>query len=80
MADIEPLVALQADQVGLKRGSYRCCQRGLPDTSLAFEEERPFQAERKKHGNRQAAVRDVMLPGETVLEVGDGSGKNGGDP
>ncbi len=52
----------------------------LPDAGLALEEERPFQAERQKQRNGQAAVGHVVLVGQPLLEVGDGSGKNGDDP
>ena len=54
-------------------------QRRLADAGLALEEQRPFQAERQKQRHRQATVRHVVLVGQPLLEVGDGSGKNGDD-
>ena len=51
-------------------------KRGLADAGLAFEEERPLQAKRQKQRNRQAAVRDVVLAGQPLLELGDGD-RNG---
>ena len=79
VADVEPFVALQANQIGAERGGHRGGQRGLADAGLALEEQRPLQAEREKQRNGKAAVRHVVLVGEALLKVGDGSEKNGDD-
>ena len=80
MADVEAFVALQANQIGAERGGHRAGQRGLADAGLAFEEQRPFQAQREKQRDGEAAVRDVVRGGEPLLEIGDGLRRNGDDP
>ena len=79
MTDVEPFVALETDQIGAERGGGRAGQRRLADAGLALEEERPFQSEREKQRHGKAAVRHVVLVGEPLLKVGDGSEKNGDD-
>ena len=79
VADVEPLVALQANEIGVERGRHRAGQRGLADAGLALEEQRPLQAKREKQGDRQAAVRHVVRGGEALLKVGDRLRRNGDD-
>ena len=67
--DVEALVALKADQVGVERGGHRGGQRGLADARLALEEQRPFQAQREKQRNNQPGIRDVAFGGEALPEV-----------
>ena len=71
---------MEANQIGAERGGHRSGKRGLAHAGLALEEERPFQTQRQKHRNGQAPVRHVMLLGQPLLQVGDGSGKNGDNP
>ena len=77
VADVEPFVALQANQVGVERGGDGGGQRGLADAGLALEKQRPLQSQRQKQRDGQAAVGDVVLVGEALLEIGNGAGKNG---
>ena len=46
-------------------------KRGFADTGLPFEEQRPLQTKRQKQRDREAAVRDVVLAGQPLLELGD---------
>ena len=52
-------------------------QRRLADAGLALEEQRPAepQGEEQRHG--QPAVADIVLLGETLLEIGNGPGHGG---
>ncbi len=75
--DVEPLVALQPDEVGLERRGHCAGQRGLPDAGLAFEEERPSEPEREEHGHGEAVVGDVVLRGQPLLQVLDRAAEGG---
>ena len=72
MTDVEPLVTLQANQIGVERSGGGRSQRRFADASLAFEEERPLQPKRQKKRNGQPVVCDVVLFGQPRLEVGNG--------
>jgi hypothetical protein len=74
--DVKPFVALEADQIGVEDGGGGASERRLADARLAFQEQRPLEAERQKQRNREPAVGDVMPCGELLLEIGDRSGKN----
>jgi len=76
VADVEPLVALEANQVGLERRGDGGGERGLADAGLALEEQRPLQAQRQEQRDREATVGDIVLVGEALLEIGNGAGKN----
>ena len=69
--DVEPFVALQPDEIGLERSRDRARQRGLADAGLALEEQRPAEPEREEEGDGQAVVGDVVLRGQTLLQVLD---------
>ena len=77
MADVEPLIALEANQVGPERRGDGGGERGLADACLAFEEQRPLQSQRQEQRDREATVGDIVLVGEALLEIGNGAGKNG---
>ncbi len=72
MADIEPFVALQSNQVGAERRGRGSSQCRLADTGFAFEKQGAAQAECKEDRNGEAAIRDVVLAGELLLDVGNG--------
>src|SRR5262249_9468346 len=76
VTDVEPLVALQADQIGPERRSQRPGERRLPDAGLSFEEQRPFETQREKERHGETAVRYVSVLGEPTLEVVSRCGKN----
>ena len=80
VSDVEPFIALEPDQIRPERGGDRAGQRGLADAGLALEEQRPPQPEREEQRHGQAVVRDVVLGGEPLPQVGDGSEENGDDP
>ena len=71
VADVEPFVALQANQVGVERGGDSGGERGLADAGLALEEQRPLQAQRQEQRDGEAAVGDIVLVGEALLEFGN---------
>ena len=78
VTDVESLVTLEANQIGAERGGRSRRQRGLANPGFALEKERPPQAECQKDRHRETAVRDVVLVGEALLEIGDRAGKNVG--
>ena len=61
MADVEPFVALQTNEIRLQRRRGRRRQRGLTHAGFAFEKERPLEAKRQKQRNRETAVGDVVV-------------------
>ena len=79
VTDVEPFIALETYQIGAQRGGGRPGKRRLAHAGLALEEERPFQSEREKQRHGKATVRQVVLVGEPMSQVGDGSEKNGVD-
>ena len=56
---VEPLVALEADQLGLVDGGERLCHLGLADARLAFEKERALEEIHQPQRGRKIAVGDV---------------------
>ena len=75
VVDVEPLVALEADQLGAQRRRQHPGHRGLADAGFALEEQRPAQREREIHRHRQRAVGDVALGVEPALDVVDRLGQ-----
>ena len=59
--DVEPLVALQPDQIGVERPRRRRGERRLADAGLALEKQRPPEPQRQEQRHREAAVGDVLL-------------------
>ena len=57
--DVEALVALQADQLAPERRGEHLGDLGLADARLAFEKQRPAEAQAQEHDRRQRAVGDV---------------------
>ena len=72
MPDVEPLVALETNQIGFERRGRGGGERRLADAGLALEEERPLQPEREEQGNGQTSIRHVVLRGQAPLQIGDG--------
>jgi len=74
--DVEPFIALEPDQIGVERRGDGGRQRGLADAGFTFEEERAMQAQRQEDGNGEAVVGDVVLRGQTLLQVLDGAAED----
>ena len=74
MADVEPFVALQPDQLGAEHLRQHLGDLGLADAGLAFEEQRPLELQREVDGDRQPAIGDVALALERLLQLVDGHG------
>ncbi len=64
--DVEPLVALQADQPPAERRRKHLRDLGLPDPGFALEEQGPSKLQGEKKDRRERAVGDVAR----VLEQG----------
>ena len=64
--DVEALVALQADQLALKRFRQDLGDLGLADAGLAFEEERAAQPQRQEQNGRERPVGDIIGAPEQV--------------
>ena len=64
--NIEPLVALQADQPAAERLAQHLGDLGLAGPGLALEEQRPAHLQREIEHRRQRAVGDVIGLGEKV--------------
>ena len=61
MVDIQSLVTLEADQVGMKAGSQCAGDFGLPDAGLSLQEQRSLKFQSQKNRDGQASVGDVSL-------------------
>ena len=70
--DVEPLVALQADQTAVQGLGQDLADLGLADAGLALEKQRPTELERKIESGRERAVGDVVAAREQRLGVVDG--------
>ncbi len=75
--DIEPLVALQANEPPRERRRQDLGNFGLADPGLAFEKQRPLQVQRQMHRRRQAAVGDVIGAAEHRERIVDRGGQLG---
>ena len=64
--DVEPLIALQADQPPPQRLGQNLADLGLADPGLAFEEQRPLKPESEEQRRRQRPVGDVAPGGEQL--------------
>ena len=73
--DIEPLVALQADERSAEGRGENLGNLGLADASLAFEEQRPFQAQRQEQDSRQRPVGHIIGGGQQAEGFIDGTGQ-----
>ena len=79
--DVEPLVALQADQPAPERRGQHLGDLGLADAGLAFEEQRPAHLEREEqHGRERRGRRDSRPPASSsrVASIEAGSGRGVG--
>jgi hypothetical protein len=70
--NVEPLVALQPDQIGAERGRGGGRQRRLADARFTLEEQRTPELQGDEERHCQPAVADIALLGETLLEFGNG--------
>ena len=80
VVDVEALVALQANQLGVERRREGLRDLRLADAGLALEEKRALQPQREKCRHRQRAVGDVRLRGERRLQIVDRRGPRGRRP
>ena len=62
--DVEPLVALEADQLPPERLGQNLGDLGLADAGLAFEEERPAHLQREIEHGRERPVGDIAGRGK----------------
>src|SRR5690606_27160259 len=72
LVGVDPLVALEADQLAVEHRRQRLGQLRLPDTDLAFQQEGLAQGQRDVRGGGQTAVGEVPAGLEQAGEVGDG--------
>ena len=74
--DVEPLVALQADQPAAQSRGQHLGDLGLADAGLAFEEDRPVHLQRQEQHRRQRAVGEIAGLAEE-LQCGVDGDRNG---
>ena len=72
LADIQALVALQTDQLGVQRGRQHFSHFSLADAGLALEEQGPPELQGEKDGCREPAIGNVVVTLEECLDVVDG--------
>ena len=63
-ADVEPLVALHADELGAVHGGERLRDLGLADPGLALDQERALEGVHHPERGREVAVGDIADPGQ----------------
>src|SRR5262245_16078845 len=78
LSHVDPVVTLQANQLGFERGSQRFRNLGLSHARLAFNKERPPQAQGEINRNGQAPIGYVQLTLEERLKIVDRSRMHGG--
>src|SRR5881398_3018230 len=66
--DVEALVALQPDQLRLEHGGEGPSYFRLPDSRLAFEQQRALEGQREIECRRQVPISNVALRGEGALQ------------
>src|SRR5262249_10109295 len=66
---VEPLVALQPDQIRAMDGGERLADFRLADAGLTFQEERPLEEIHKPQRDAEIAVGDVADGGEAIGDV-----------
>ena len=74
---VEPLVALEPDQLPAEPLGEDLGDLGLADAGLAFEEQRPAHLERQEQHRRERPVGDVAAVAEKVERGVDGGGDVG---
>ena len=77
LAGVEPLVALQPDQVRVEHRSEHLGHLGLAHPGLAFEKEGPTQLQAEVSDHRQAAIGDVVVGRERGYNIFDRVGDHG---
>jgi hypothetical protein len=70
VADVEPLVALQANQVGAKRGGRRRRQRCLANASLALQEQRTSEPDGQEQRDGQTRIDHVAFVAKPLAQIG----------
>ena len=76
MVDVEPLVALKADELAPEDGGENLGDFGLADPGLALEEERAAHLEGQKNRDRQPAIGHVPVPRQRGDDLVDGTGEH----
>ena len=69
VVEVDALVALQADQLGARRGRQRARHLGLAHTRLALQQQRLLEREGEVGGRREALVGEVPLAGQGPRDV-----------
>jgi len=68
---VEPLVALEANELRVERTREDFRDFGLADAGMSFDEQRLVQRHRQVRGRRRLAIGDVRLALHGVVEPGD---------
>src|SRR5271155_1913802 len=81
-ADVEPLVALHANELGAVHGGKRLRDFGLAHPRLALDEERTLERIHHPEGSREVAVGDISDLGQTRGDrlAGDGGARHRAPP
>src|SRR5487761_13924 len=69
VGQVDPLVALEADEARAEHVGHDLGRLGLADPGLALDEERLFQLEREEYRRRPTAVADVAAFAQAHLDV-----------
>src|SRR5262249_31687257 len=70
-ADIEPLIALEADKRGIQRLGEHLCDFGFADAGLAFEENGFTHRDREVYDGGERPVAYVSMAAESLLKFFD---------
>ena len=72
LGDVDAVVALEPDELASGPRGERLGDLGLADARLAFEQQRPLQAEGEEDRGGESDVGEVAVVGECGLDVFDG--------
>ena len=73
VVDVEPFVALEADQLRVQQIGEDLGYFRLPHASFAFQEDGPAEPEGEEQRGGQATAGEVALPAERLVQVVDGA-------
>src|SRR5579872_28787 len=69
--NVEPLVALQPDQVRVQRARHDLGDLGLPDAGLSFDEQGFVQHDAEVHRRGQVSTRNIPLRLQNIQDLGN---------
>jgi hypothetical protein len=71
LREVEPLITLQANEVGAENAAHDLCQLRLSDARRTLDQQRAAELSRQKHADAQRVIGDVVVLGERLPKAID---------